>query len=87
MGAEKSDIQKLVFGEGFRLIAGGVIAGIVAAMVLSRVLKTFLFDIQPTDPLTLAGVGLMFIIVASLACWIPTRRAGRANPLDALRYE
>ncbi len=87
LGAEQRDIQKLVFGEGFKLIAGGVIAGIIAAVLLSRVLKTFLFDVKPTDPVTLIAVGLMFVIVASLACWVPTRRAGRVNPLEALRYE
>ncbi len=87
VGAEQRDIQKLVFGEGFRLIAGGVIAGIAAAVLLSRVLKTFLFDVEPTDPVTLIAVGLMFAIVASIACWAPTRRAGRVNPLEALRYE
>jgi putative ABC transport system permease protein len=87
VGAERRDIEKLVFGEGLRLIAGGVIAGIVAALLLSRVLKTFLFEVQPTDPLTLATVALMFAIVAALACWAPTRRAGRVNPLEALRYE
>jgi putative ABC transport system permease protein len=87
LGAEQRDIQKLVFGEGFKLIGGGVIAGIVAAVLLSRVLKTFLFDVKPTDPVTLIVVGLMFVVVASLACWVPTRRAGRVNPLEALRYE
>jgi putative ABC transport system permease protein len=87
LGAEQRDIQKLVFSEGFKLIAGGVIAGIVAAVLLSRVLKTFLFDVKPTDPVTLIVVGLMFVVVASLACWVPTRRAGRVNPLEALRYE
>jgi len=87
VGAEQRDIHKLVFGEGFRVIAGGVIAGIAAAVLLSRVLKTFLFDVKPTDPVTLIAVGLMFAIVASIACWVPTRRAGRVNPLEALRYE
>jgi putative ABC transport system permease protein len=87
LGAEQRDIQKLVFGEGFKLIVGGVIAGIVAAVLLSRVLRTFLFDVKPTDPVTLIAVGLMFVIVASLACWVPTQRAGRVNPLEALRYE
>jgi putative ABC transport system permease protein len=87
LGAEQRDIQKLVFGEGFKLIAGGVIAGIVASVLLSRVLKTFLFDVKPTDPVTLVAVGLMFVVVASLACWVPTRRAGRVSPLEALRYE
>ena len=87
VGAEQHDIEKLVFGEGFRLIAGGVIAGIVVAVLLSRVLKTFLFGVKPTDPVTVIAVGLMFVFVASLACWVPTRRAGRVNPIEALRYE
>jgi len=68
LGAERRDIKKLVFEEGFRLIAGGVIAGIVAAVLLSRVLKTFLFEVKPTDPVTLIAAGLMFVVVASLAC-------------------
>jgi putative ABC transport system permease protein len=87
VGAEQRDIRNLVFADGFRLIAGGVISGIVAAIVLSRVLKSFLFEVEPTDPSTLIGVGLLFAGVALLACWVPTRRAAKVNPLDALRYE
>jgi putative ABC transport system permease protein len=87
VGAEQRDIRNLVFADGFRLIAGGVISGIVAAIVLSRVLKSFLFLVEPTDPSTLIGVGLLFAGVALLACWVPTRRAAKVNPLDALRYE
>jgi putative ABC transport system permease protein len=87
VGAEQRDIEKLIFGDGFELIAGGVIAGIVVAVVLSRVLRTFLFGVKPTDPVTVIAVGLIFVIVASLACWVPTRRAGRVNPIEALRYE
>ena len=56
-------------------------------MVLSRVLKSFLFEVEPTDPLTLIGVGLLFACVALAACWAPTRRAGKIDPLEALRYE
>jgi putative ABC transport system permease protein len=87
VGAEPHDIRNLVFGEGFRLIAGGIVAGIAAALLLSGVLKTFLFGVEPTDPLTLLVVGLLFAAVAMLACWVPTRRALKVNPLDALRYE
>jgi len=87
VGAGKRDIRNLVFAEGFRLIAGGVISGIAAALVLSRVLKSFLFEVEPTDPATLIGVGLLFASVALLACWIPTRRAVTVDPLEALRYE
>jgi putative ABC transport system permease protein len=69
------------------LIAGGVISGVAAALILSRVLKSFLFEVQPNDPPTLIAVGLLFAGVALLACWVPTRRAARVNPLEALRYE
>jgi len=87
VGAGRNDIRNLVFGEGFRLIAGGIIAGVVAALLLSRVLRTFLFGVEPTDPATLIAVGVLFAIVALLACWVPTRRAVRVDPLEALRYE
>ena len=87
VGAEQRHIHRLVLGEGFRLIAGGVMAGLAIALVLSRVLKTFLFGIAPTDPLTLIGAGVVFAAVAMLACWAPTRRAGKVDPLEALRYE
>jgi putative ABC transport system permease protein len=87
VGASGRDIRNLVFAEGFRLIAGGVVAGIGAALIFSRVLKAFLFEVDPTDPVTLAGVGLLFVSVALLACWEPTRRATRVDPVEALRYE
>jgi putative ABC transport system permease protein len=58
-----------------------------AAIVLSRVLRSFLFEVEPTDPATLIGVGMLFASVALLACWAPTRRAARVDALEALRYE
>jgi len=87
VGAERRDIRNLVFAEGFQLIAGGLVSGVVAALILSRVLRSFLFEVQPNDPATLIGMGLLFAGVALLACWVPTRRAARVNPLEALRYE
>jgi putative ABC transport system permease protein len=87
VGAQMGDIRSLIFAEGFRLIAGGVISGIAAALVLSRVLRSFLFEVEPTDPATLIVVGLLFAGVALSACWVPTRRAGKVDPLEALRYE
>ena len=87
VGAGQQDIRNLVFGEGFRLIAGGVLAGIAAAIVLSRVLRSFLFEVEPGDPVTLICVGLLFVSVALLACWVPVRRAAKVDPLEALRYE
>jgi len=87
VGAEQKDIRNLIFGEGFRLIASGVLAGVALAIVLSRVLRTFLFEVQPSDPTTLIVVGALFVVVALLACWVPVRRAAKVDPLEALRYE
>jgi putative ABC transport system permease protein len=87
VGAQQRDIRNLVFAEGFRLIAGGVIAGMAAALVLSGVLRSFLYQVEPTDPVTLIGVALLFTSVAMLACWGPTHRAAKVDPVEALRYE
>jgi putative ABC transport system permease protein len=87
VGAQQRDIRNLIFGEGFRLIAGGVLAGMAAALVLSRVLRSFLYEVEPTDPVTLIGVAVLFASVALLACWAPTRRAAKVDPVEALRYE
>jgi putative ABC transport system permease protein len=87
VGAQQKDIRNLVFGEGFRLIAAGVVVGVALAMILSRVLRSFLFQVQPGDPATLVIVGLLFVGVALLACWVPVRRAERVDPVEALRYE
>lgn len=87
VGAEQKDIRNLIFGEGFRLIGAGVLAGVALAVLVSRALRTFLFGVQPADPATLAVAGALFVGVALLACWAPVRRAARVDPLDALRYE
>jgi putative ABC transport system permease protein len=85
VGAQQSDIRKLIFGEGFRLIASGVLAGVALAVILSRVLRSFLFGVQPSDPATFIVVGALFVGVALLACCAPVRRAGKVDPLEALR--
>ena len=87
VGAQQKHIRKLIFGEGFRLIAGGVLFGAALAIVLTRVLRSFLFEVQPSDPATLIIVGALFVGVGLLACWVPVRRAEKVDPLEALRYE
>ncbi len=87
VGAERRHIRNLVFAEGFRLIAGGVVSGMAAALLLSRVLRSFLFGVGTADPITFVGVGLIFGAVALLACWVPVRRAVTVDPIEALRYE
>jgi putative ABC transport system permease protein len=87
VGAPRKNIRRLIFAEGFRLVASGVLGGIALAVIASRVLRTFLFEVQPGDPATFIIVGALFIGVALLACWAPARRAGKVDPLEALRYE
>lgn len=87
VGAERRDIRNLIFTEGFRLIGGGVILGIASALVLSHVLRTFLFRVGPDDPATLLIACVSFAAVALLACWVPSRRAASVEPAEALRYE
>jgi putative ABC transport system permease protein len=87
VGAERRHIHQLILGEGFRVIAGGVITGLAIALLFSRALESFLFGVAATDPLTLLGVGAAFVAVSMIACWMPTRRAGKVDPLEALRYE
>lgn len=87
VGAERRHIRNLVFEEGFRLIAGGVIVGTLAALLLSRVLRSFLFGVGVADPATFAGVAVLFAAVALAACWMPMRRAAAVDPAEALRNE
>ncbi len=87
VGAGEWDIRRLVFAEAFQLIGGGVLSGIVAAFILARVLRSFLFEVAPTDPVTLIGVGLLFTTLALLACWAPGHRAAKVAPSEALRCE
>lgn len=87
IGAQSNHIRKLVFTDAFRLIASGVVAGVLVAILLSRGLATFLFGVESTDVPTLITVGILFAAVALVACWVPTQRASRIEPLEALRSE
>jgi putative ABC transport system permease protein len=86
IGAHRRDIRNLVFGEGFRLIAAGVGIGIAGALVASAPAVVSV-RVEPTDPLTLAAAGALFVGVSVVACWVPTRRAAAVDPLEALRCE
>jgi len=87
LGAETSDVLKLVLGYGMVLVLTGVVIGLVGALSLTRLLKTLLFGVSATDPLTFTMISVLLISVALLACWIPARRATKVDPMIALRHE
>jgi len=87
MGAQRGDVLRLVLGQGGRLIFLGVALGVVAGLLITRLMSGLLFGISATDPSTFAGVALLLAAVALLACYMPARRAMHVDPLVALRYE
>ena len=87
LGAQGSDVLKMVVGQGMILTLIGLGLGLIAAFALTRVISGLLFNVSATDPLTFAFVSLMLACVALLACYIPARRATRVDPMRALHYE
>ena len=87
LGAQRSNILWLVLRQGLKLAGVGVALGLAGAFALTRFLRGLLFGIDPTDPATLIAISSLLIAVASLACWLPARRAARVDPMEALRYE
>ncbi|HEX3253747.1 MAG TPA: FtsX-like permease family protein, partial [Pyrinomonadaceae bacterium] len=87
LGAQPVDVLRLVIRQGMTLTLAGLVVGIVAGTFATRVLSDLLFGVAPRDPLTFAGVPVLLLAVAFLACYIPARRATRIDPLTALRSE
>jgi len=87
LGAETRDVMRLVVRQGLGLALMGVVLGVAAALALTRLMKSFLFGISATDPLTFVAVALLLTFIALLACWLPARRATKIDPMIALRCE
>jgi predicted permease len=87
LGAQRSDVLRMIMGEGARLAVLGVAIGIAGSFVITRLLSSLLFGVKTTDPITFGGVAVLLSVVALLASYIPARRAMHLDPNTALRYE
>ncbi len=86
-GAPRASILGLVVGEGLRLGAAGVVAGLIGAVAITRVMASMLVGVNPTDPITFAAIVVLFALIAVTASWLPARRASRLDPMHAIREE
>jgi predicted permease len=87
MGAQRSEVLRLVLAQGATMAALGAAVGLVAALALTRLMGTMLYAISAADPLTYLCVVVLLFAVSMAACWLPARRAAGINPVDALRHE
>jgi putative ABC transport system permease protein len=87
LGADSREVLRLIFSHGSKLALGRIGVGSIGSMALTRWIQTLLFGITATDPLTFAIAILVLAVAASLACWIPARRAMRVDPMIALRCQ
>jgi predicted permease len=87
LGARRLDVLRLVLMQAAKLVLSGTAIGVVLALVMARALRSLIYEVSPTDPLTFTAIGFAVIAVASFACYIPARKATEADPMIALRTE
>jgi putative ABC transport system permease protein len=87
LGAGRSEVMKLIVRQAILLVAGGLVLGLTGAKALTRYLSSELWEVTPTDPVTLGAVSVLLVSVAVIACMVPALRAIRVDPTIALRYE
>jgi putative ABC transport system permease protein len=87
LGAQSRDVLRLILKQGMKMTLAGVLVGLVSGLALTRFMRKLLFGVSATDPATFAGIALLLVVVALVACYAPARRATRVDPLAALRGE
>jgi putative ABC transport system permease protein len=87
LGARRAEVLRLVVGQGARLAVCGVAVGLTGALLLTRLMRSLLYGVGASDPLTYVSVGALLMLVAVAASYIPARRAMHVDPIVALRYE
>jgi hypothetical protein len=87
LGAQWSNILRIILHQGLTLALAGALVGLVCALIVSHLMASLLYSVRPTDPLTFASVAFLLLLVAFFACYLPARRAMNVDPMVALRYE
>jgi putative ABC transport system permease protein len=87
LGADRTNVLKLAMKRGLAPLSVGLLIGLAGAFALTRVLRSFLYGVTPTDPMTFVAGCFLFLVVGLIACYVPARKASRIDPMAALRYE
>jgi putative ABC transport system permease protein len=87
LGAQKLDVLRMVLKDGVRMTLVGIVLGVAGALGLTRLLRTMLYGVSSTDPLTFISVAALLGAIAMLACYVPARRAMKVDPMEALRHQ
>ena len=87
LGAPRSEVLRMFVRESAVLTLVGLAMGVAAAIGLTRLLASILYDLSPSDPVTITATALIFFVIASFGAWLPARRAAKVDPMVALRYE